>query len=86
MPSKRNAIAALKKLETERLALDKRKRELEEKASLELGRAILGTGIETFSKKGLVKIATELGKLGEEDAIARLVDKSGSASLSPQRP
>ena len=82
MPSKRNAVAALKKLEAERLALDKRKQELEERAALELGRVMLGTGLEAFSKKGLSKVASELGKLGEEEAITRLARKPASASRS----
>jgi hypothetical protein len=82
MPSKRNAVAALKKLEADRLALDKRKQELEEQAALELGRVILGTGLEAFSKKGLSKVARELGALGEEEAIKRLVHKPASASRS----
>ena len=84
MPSKRNAVAALKKLEADRLALDKRKQELEEQAALELGRIILGTGLETFSKKGLSKVASELGTLGEEEAIKRLVQKPASASRATQ--
>ena len=82
MPSKRNAVAALKKLEADRLALDKRRQELEERAALELGRVILGTGLEAFSKKGLSKVASELGNLGEEEAMERLVHKPASASRS----
>ena len=84
MPTKRNAVAALKKLEADRLALDKRKQELEEQASLELGRTILGTGLGTFSKKGLSKVASELGKLGEEESIKRLVQKPASSSRTAQ--
>ena len=84
MPSKRNAVAALKKLEADRLALDKRKQELEEHAALELGRIILGTGLETFSKKGLAKVARELGKFGEEEAIKRLVHRPAPISRGPQ--
>ncbi len=84
MPSKRSAVAALQKLEGDRLALDQRKKELEKQAALELGQVILGTGLETFSKKGLSKVATELGKLGEEEAIERLVQKQASASPTAQ--
>ena len=84
MPSKRNTVAALKKLEADRLALDKRKQELEEQASLELGRIILGTGLEAFSKKGLSKVASELGKLGEEESIEWLVQKPASPSRTVQ--
>ncbi|MEE4211885.1 MAG: DUF6437 family protein [Parvularcula sp.] len=73
MPSKRSAVAALQKLEDDRLALDQRKKELEKQAAFELGQVILGTGLETFSKKGLSKVAAELGKLGEEEAIKRLL-------------
>ncbi|MEM8793822.1 MAG: DUF6437 family protein [Pseudomonadota bacterium] len=80
MPSKRSAIAALRKLEADRLALDERQKELEKQAALELGQVILGTGLETFSKRGLSEVAHELGKLGEEEAIKRLVQKQAFAS------
>ena len=72
MPSTKSAVAALKKLEVERENLEQRQRELEEKAALELGRIILGSGIENFSRGGLKRIATALGKLGETEAIAKL--------------
>lgn len=72
MPSQRSAIAALKKLEADREALDQRQRELEEKAAIELGQVLLGTGIETFSKKGIRKAGELLGKLGEEEGLQRL--------------
>ena len=72
MPSQRSAIAALKKLEADREALDQRQRELEEKAAIELGQMLLGTGIETFSKKGISKAGELLGKLGEEEGLRRL--------------
>ena len=81
MPSKRSAVAALQKLEADRLALDERQKELEEQAARELGRVILGSGLETFSKKGLARVASELGKLGEEEALTRLA----SAPASPPR-
>lgn len=72
MPTKRSAIDALRKLEADRQALDERQRELEEKAALELGRLILGTGVEAFSRKGLKQASDLLGKLGEEEALRRL--------------
>ncbi len=84
MPTKRSAVAALQKLESDRLALDQRKKELEKQAAFELGQVILGTGLETFSKRGLSKVATELGKLGEEEAIKRLVQKQASTSPTAQ--
>ena len=52
MSSKRSAVAALQKLEADRLALDQRQKELEQQAALELGSVILGTGLETFSTEG----------------------------------
>jgi hypothetical protein len=84
MPSKRSAVAALQKLEADRLALDQRQKELEKQAAIELGQVILGTGLETFSKRGLSEVANELGKLGEEEAIKRLVQKQASASRTAQ--
>ena len=79
MPSKRSAVAALQKLEADRLALDQRQKELEQQAALELGRVILGTGLEAFSKKGLARLAVELAKLGEDEALKRL----GASTSSP---
>ena len=84
MPSKRSAVAALQKLEADRLALDQRQKELEKQAAIELGQVILGTGLETFSKRGLSEVANELGKLGEEEAIKQLVQKQASASRTAQ--
>ena len=72
MPTKRSAIDALRKLEADRQVLDERQRELEEKAALELGRLILGSGVEAFSKKGLKQASEMLGKLGEAEALRRL--------------
>lgn len=72
MPTKRSAIDALKKLEADRQALDERQRELEEKAALELGQLILGSGVEAFSRKGLKQASERLGKLGEAEALRRL--------------
>lgn len=72
MPTKRSAIDALRKLEADRQALDERQRELEEKAALELGQLILGSGVEAFSRKGLRQASEMLGKLGEAEALRRL--------------
>tara|TARA_E500000305_G_scaffold104347_1_gene100596 strand:- start:430 stop:693 length:264 start_codon:yes stop_codon:yes gene_type:complete len=80
MPSKRSAVAALQKLEADRLALDQRQKELEKQAALELGSVILGTGLETFSKKGLARVAVQLAKLGEDEALKRL----GASTPSPR--
>ena len=79
MPSKRSAVAALRKLEADRLALAERQRQLEEQAALELGRIILGTGLETFSKRALARVAGELGDLGEEAALQRLFPPARSS-------
>ena len=80
MPSKRSAVAALQKLEADRLALDQRQKELEQQAALELGSVVLGTGLEKFSKKGLARVAVELAKLGEDEALKRL----GPSTPSPR--
>jgi len=72
MTRKTGAIAALKKLEAEREKLNQRQRELEAKAATELGRALLGTGVESFGAKHLKQIGMALGKLGEEQALERL--------------
>ena len=72
MPTKRSAVDALRKLEADRQALDERQRELEEKAALELGQLILGSGVEAFSRKGLKQASERLGKLGEAEALRRL--------------
>jgi len=53
MPRNRSAIAALQKLEADREALDAKQRELEAQAARELGEIILGSGLESLSKKGL---------------------------------
>ena len=84
MPSQRSAIAALKKLEADREALDQRQRELEEKAAIELGQMLLGTGIETFSKKAIRKAGELLGKLGEEEGLRRLEATRPSPVREPQ--
>lgn len=84
MPSQRSAIAALKKLEADREALDQRQRELEEKAAIELGQILLGTGIETFSKKGTKKAGELLGKLGEEEGLRRLEGARPAPAREPQ--
>ena len=72
MTRKTGAVAELKKLETERKKLDERQRELEARAASELGRALLGTGVESFSAKSLKQIGMTLGKLGENQALAKL--------------
>ena len=78
MPRNRSAIAALQKLEADREALDTKQRELEAQAAKELGQIILGSGLETFSKKGLKQVAEALGKLGETAAIAKLAERSAA--------
>ena len=82
MPTKRSAIDALRKLEADRQALDERQRELEEKAALELGQLILGSGVEAFSRKGLRQASEMLGKLGEAKALRRLVSEPSAPGRS----
>lgn len=82
MPTKRSAVDALRKLEADRQVLDERQRELEEKAALELGRLILGTGVEAFSRKGLKQASEMLGKLGETEALRRLGSKPSASGPS----
>ena len=82
MPTKRSAIDALRKLEADRQALDERQRELEEKAALELGWLILGSGVEAFSRKGLRQASEMLGKLGEVEAIRRLGSEPSASRRS----
>ena len=84
MPSQRSAIAALKKLESDREALDQRQRELKEKAAIELGQMLLGTGIETFSKKSIRKAGELLGKLGETEGLRRLEAARPAPAREPQ--
>ena len=84
MPSQRSAIVALKKLEADREALDQRQRELEEKAAIELGQMLLGTGIESFSKKGIRKAGELLGKLGEAECLRRLESARAAPTREPQ--
>tara|TARA_R100001244_G_scaffold47710_2_gene42562 strand:+ start:67961 stop:68206 length:246 start_codon:yes stop_codon:yes gene_type:complete len=72
MTRKTGALAALKKLESERAKLDTKQQELETKAATELGRILLGTGVETFSAKSLKRMGTVLGKMNEEQALATL--------------
>ena len=80
MTRKTGAIAALKKLEADRKKLNEKQRELETKAAAELGRVLLGTGVESFSAKHLKQIGMVLGKLGEEQALSRLGISNGSAT------
>ena len=82
MPTKRSAVDALRKLEAERQALDERQRELEEKAALELGQLILGSGVEAFSRKGLRQASEMLGKLGEAEALRRLASEAAASNRS----
>lgn len=84
MPSQRSAIAALKRLEADREALEQRQRELEEKAAIELGQMLLGTGIEAFSKKGIRKAGELLGKLGEDEGLRRLEGARPAPAREPQ--
>ncbi|WP_430415305.1 DUF6437 family protein [Parasphingorhabdus sp.] len=81
MTRKTGALAALKKLESERAKLDTKQQELETKAAIELGRILLGTGVETFSAKSLKLIGTALGKMDEEQALAAL--KIGGSAQTP---
>ena len=84
MPTKRSAVDSLRKLEAERQALDERQRELEEKAALELGQLILGSGVEAFSRKGL-KQASEVdgrgvvltGPTAEAEVAAEMLREAG---------
>ncbi len=75
MARNRSAVAALQKLEADRQALDWKQRELEDEAALEIGRVILGTGLEGFSKKGLKRIAEALARRGEAASL-ELVEAS----------
>jgi len=87
MPRNRSAVAALQKLEADRKALDARQRELEAQAAKELGEVILGSGLETFSKKGLKRVAQALGALGEPAAIKKLCSPpDGRSASTPSRP
>jgi chaperonin cofactor prefoldin len=82
MPRNRSAIAALQKLEADREALDAKQRELEVQAARKLGEIILGSGLESFSKK----VAEELGKLGENAAIEKLTGRGATraSNAAPQ--
>ena len=82
MPTKRSAVDALRKLEAERQALDERQRALEERAALELGQLILGSGVEAFSRKGLKQASEMLGKLGEAEALRRLGSEPAASRRS----
>ena len=72
MARNRSAVAALQKLEENRKALDQKQRELEAQAAREIGDAILGSGLERFSGKGLKRVAKVLGTMGEEAALSQL--------------
>lgn len=86
MPSQRSAVAALRKLEADRLALDRKQRELEQEAALELGRIVLGTGLENFSNKALGQVAEVLGKMEEEEAVKRVAAPSLASSRTAPQP
>lgn len=73
MARNRSAVAALQKLEADRQALDRKQRELEDEAALEIGKVILGTGLEGFSKKALRRIAEALARRGEAASL-ELID------------
>jgi hypothetical protein len=79
MTRKTGALAALKKLESERAKLDAKQQELETKAAAELGRMFMGSGVEAFNPKSLKLIGTAPGKMSEEQALATLkIEGSGS--------
>ncbi|HEY9092128.1 DUF6437 family protein [Parasphingorhabdus sp.] len=79
MTRKTGALAALKKLETERAKLDTKQQELETRAATELGRMLLGSGVEAFSPKSLKQIGAALGKMGEEQVLIKLEIGSSTA-------
>lgn len=72
MTRKTGALAALRKLEAEQVKLDAKQQELETRAATELGRMLLGSGVEAFSPKSLKQIGIALGKMGENQALVRL--------------
>jgi len=84
MPRSKSAIAALQKLEADREALDTKQRELEDLAAREVGQMILGTGLETFSRKGLRRIAVELAQRGEEASMDLLFSGPNTPAKRPQ--
>jgi hypothetical protein len=86
MPTKRSAVAALRKLEEDRIALEQRRSELEDAAALEIGQVILGTGLEAFSRKGLRAIATRLATLGEAESQKLLKDPAASRTDQTTKP
>lgn len=82
MPRRNSALDALRKLEADREVLAARQRELKKEAALELGQAILGSGLEHFSKKGLRRAAEALGAMGEQSALEHCAagDEAGDAT------
>ncbi len=83
MPRNRSAISALQKLEADRKELDERQRLLEDEAAREIGRVILGTGLERFSQKGLKRIAGMLAERGEAGAIELLAGANARTKPVP---
>ena len=86
MPTKRSAVAALRKLDEDRIALERRRSELEDAAALEIGQVILGTGLEAFSRKGLRAIATRLAILGEAESLKLLKDPAVPRTAQTTKP
>ena len=85
MPRKNSAVEALRKLEADREALAAQQQELEKEAALELGQVILGSGLESFSTKGLRRVAKELGAMGEQAAVERLAGAKPARPTAPDR-
>ena len=86
MPTKRSAVAALRKLDEDLIALERRRSELEDAAALEIGQVILGTGLEAFSRKGLRAIATRLTMLGEAESLKLLKDPAVPRTAQTTKP
>jgi len=77
----RRALAALKKLEDDRVKLDERPKEQETNAATELGRILLGSGMEAFAPKTLRLIAKTLGKMSEIEVLTRLGVEVGRGTM-----
>ena len=86
MPTKRSAVAALRKLDEDRIELERRRSVLEDAAALEIGQVILGTGLEAFSRKGLRTIATRLATLGEAESQKLLKDPASLRTAQAAKP
>jgi hypothetical protein len=70
--AKTNAIDALRKLTSERQALDQRETELRHKAAAELGQLLLDCGAEPIDPSDLKVLLKAVVKLGAPVAIERL--------------